>query len=979
MPLWQAQLDAVIGALFVRELGYLLSVRSRPGLRHGIAGIVDKNLPPSADGRFFLTGDTLTLSADEEPGWLHTGWFYNGAPSTSATLPITFTTHDLSVSALFAPKNYQTWRTTNFNHLNEPLGLLDDYNNDAVSAKTVDHDGDGLNNSGEYAFGADPYDDNEARWRPQMALVDVEDVIYPALRYRTNGAPPSNGDTTFVVQLSTNGSTWTDNSTTPTTLEISRLLQPDGSEIVTERTLLPASAFTTLDMRVAWSVTGVAGTPVTPAPLSITTTFPLTAGRVGVAYNVALAGTGGTAPYTWSVSSGALPTGLTLNSDGVLSGIPEAPGTAAFTVQLMDANNISETVETELIIQAFFITTASPLTGGLVGAVYPETTFAATGGTAPYIWSVSSGSLPPGLALSPSGILVGTPTAAGSHTFTVQISDTNSFTATKEFTLTVIQITIDTPSPLPSAVKDVPYVTNFSGTGGTAPTWTVSAGDEPVGLTLSEAGVLSGTPTATITTTSTFTVQITDDAEVVVTKEFSLTVYASYQKPVVNPITFGTTVVGAAFDYTLTATNYPKTFTITGLPKGLKYVPATGVISGRPAVSGVFNVKVKATNTGGVSSIVTAPLVVKALSNNMVGTFTGIIDRNVASNTNLGSRLALTTTINGSFTAKITTGTTSTSASGFLAGSAPQISVTIAGKVLSLSLANDLVSGTYGAAMVDGWRLVWDKKLNPPSNHAGYYSIGLDLADEEDDGVADIPQGSGYATFTVVEAGTLTVAGKTADGQALTSAAFMGPNGEIAVYAGLYANKGTLVGKLMLEEDEDGLFTNNTASGGLTWSKPTTVTKTYATAFGPINLDAYGKYLAPSSKGNIVLGLPDTGNANVVFTDGGLSESVTDPDFTFAYSDENKVTVLANDAQASLVINPASGAVSGKFTLTELTPTPPLVRKNIAFQGQIVRQASGATKAVGYFLLQQKPVGGQPISASPILSGGIAIEQPIAP
>ena len=76
------------------------------------------------------------------------------------------------------------------------------------------------------------------------------------------------------------------------------------------------------------------------------------------------------------------------------------------------------------------------LTNGTAGQAY-SAQLNATGGTSPYTWSVSSGSLPPGLSLSPAGVITGTPTTVGSSTFTVMVSDASSQTTTRNFTLTV--------------------------------------------------------------------------------------------------------------------------------------------------------------------------------------------------------------------------------------------------------------------------------------------------------------------------------------------------------------------------------------------------------------------------------------------------------------------------------------------------------------------------------------------------------------
>jgi hypothetical protein len=174
------------------------------------------------------------------------------------------------------------------------------------------------------------------------------------------------------------------------------------------------------------------------------------------------------------------------------------------------------------------------------------------------------------------------------------------------------------------------------------------------------------------------------------------------------------------------------------------------------------------------------------------------------------------------------------------------------------------------------------------------------------------------------------------------------------------------------------LFAGNKVIGPLTWFKPDTVTKSYPATFGPTNVTAEGGYLAPASKGNVILGLPATGAVNLSFTDGGLSNSITNPDMTFTYTDDNKVILPlalgANPGKVTVTINAATGAVSGTFSLEETAP--PLKRTKVPFLGQVVRLSDGEVKAVGYFLLPQIPSNGQTAANAPSLSGPFSLLQP---
>jgi len=717
---------------------------------------------------------------------------------------------------------------------------------------------------------------------------------------------------------------------------------------------------------------------ITPA---ITTASPLPLAAIGDVYTLTLESIKGSQPYSYTVESGSLPDGLTLASDGIISGMPKTPGTATFTLRVTDTESRFSSREFSLtVVTKPVVTTSSLLAGGTVGTAY-SLALAATDGTAPYSWTISSGDLPPGVSLTSDGALSGLLTAAGSFEFTVKVSDANHLKAQQALTVQVVEspITITSANHLPYGVQGLAYSTTLAAQGGNEPyTWTLASGTLPTGLSLKPHGVLNGTPT--VAGSYRFTALVQDTADITSACTFKIEISAKYLVPVVNVDTLGSTLIGVPYSHAFTASNYPKNYAMSGLPTGLTCVAATGVISGRPLASGTFQVKVRAINPGGSSAIVTMPLVVLARPTTAVGSFTGIISRHATTNANLGSRLTLTTTATGYYTVKVATGTTTQGAVGYMAATAPQISATVGTSLLTLSLdeTTSLISGTHGAATVTGWQSIWNARTRPATHHLGYYSVGIDLADSGDDGALGIPQGSGYATFSVTTAGTLAVAGWTADGQPIVSAGFIGPNGEIAVHTSLYRHLGSISGTLTLAEDVSGLVANNTASGTLTWLKPTTITRTYPTTFGPLNLSVYGKYLAPKSIGSTVLGLPTTGTASLAFADGGLHLAGMDPDIAaFSYSSSYAATLPTfasgnNPAKTTLAINRSTGAISGTFTLAEATP---LLARIVAYRGQIVRPASGNRLAVGYFLLPQIPLVGETIRTSPILSGGALISQ----
>src|SRR5207245_405023 len=181
------------------------------------------------------------------------------------------------------------------------------------------------------------------------------------------------------------------------------------------------------------------------ATLSITTTS-LPQATTSVAYSTTLQATGGAAPYTWSVSSGSLPTGLSLSTTaGTIFGTPTQSGTFSFTAQVMDsANNTAQKLLSIVISAALSITTTSlpPATTGISYSVVLQ----ATGGSPGYTWSITSGSLPTGLSLLAStGQITGIPTTVGTSNLTVQANDSSNppETAAKPLTLALSSPTVD--------------------------------------------------------------------------------------------------------------------------------------------------------------------------------------------------------------------------------------------------------------------------------------------------------------------------------------------------------------------------------------------------------------------------------------------------------------------------------------------------------------------------------------------------------
>jgi len=240
----------------------------------------------------------------------------------------------------------------------------------------------------------------------------------------------------------------------------------------------------------------------------------LPTGAVGVLYSQTISATGGTAPYTFAVPPSSLPPGLTLTSSGLLSGTPTTTGTWIFTITATDANGC-------MGFRAYTITIApcQPLTilpatlpNATLGSHYSQT-IVETNGTAPYIFGVTVGTLPAGLTLTSAGVLAGTPTTAGTSTFTIRGTDAKGCFAELSYTILVNllpcpPITVS-PATLPSPILGVPYSQTISSNGTAPNTFAVTAGSLPPGFTLDlNTGLLSGT--LTTPGTSIFTITATD-------------------------------------------------------------------------------------------------------------------------------------------------------------------------------------------------------------------------------------------------------------------------------------------------------------------------------------------------------------------------------------------------------------------------------------------------------------------------------------
>ncbi|OQP77188.1 hemagglutinin [Xanthomonas phaseoli pv. syngonii LMG 9055] len=336
----------------------------------------------------------------------------------------------------------------------------------------------------------------------------------------------------------------------------------------------------------------------------------------GSAYSQTLTASGGTAAYTYAITSGALPAGITLASNGTLSGTATLEGTFNFTVRATDANSFTGTQAYSLTVAGpNLVLPASTLPAGTAGQAYAAAVAPATGGTAPYSYAVTAGALPGGVVLdAATGGLSGTPTVSGTFTFTLTVTDSTpspAAQASRSYALTVNAATLVLGQPtLPAAVRGTAYSQVLTASGGIAPyRYSIASGTLPAGLTLASDGTLSGTPT--VQGTSSFTIAVADAGNATATQAYTFTVNDAAPVAVAD---VAATMTDTAVTAAVTAND---TGSITAIAIASAPTNGTAVVSGLEVVytpnagfTGTDVLSYTATGAGGTSAAVTLTITV---------------------------------------------------------------------------------------------------------------------------------------------------------------------------------------------------------------------------------------------------------------------------------------------------------------------------------------------------------------------------------
>lgn len=432
-------------------------------------------------------------------------------------------------------------------------------------------------------------------------------TVNSALDVSTTALPGAQVGVSYSAALQATGGTpgylWSlQSGSLPAGLSLSGAGVLSGTPTTSGKTSLVVKV--TEERRPTESQTAVLLLTIAPPALRVTSAS-LAEGQQGKAYAASLQVQGGTPGYLWSVASGSLPTGLNLSAAGTITGTPTTSGIASFTVQVTDSGSPAQSQRVPLTLTVDpppLAIESSNVPSARVGATYTAT-LQANGGTPGYSWTVVSGRLPAGLSLSSAGAISGTPTAAGSSSFSAMVTDSSrpALSQVAVLSLTVAAPILAIPSTaLTGGQCGTSYSASLTATGGTPGyTWTVASGNLPAGLSLSRTGVISGTPTAA--GTSGFAVQVTDAGSPAQIQTASLSLTVAPPTLTIGAASFANGQSGTAYTASLLALGGTPGYTWTlqsgSLPAGLS-LSSAGAISGTPTSAGISSFTVAVADSG---------------------------------------------------------------------------------------------------------------------------------------------------------------------------------------------------------------------------------------------------------------------------------------------------------------------------------------------------------------------------------------------
>jgi hypothetical protein len=358
---------------------------------------------------------------------------------------------------------------------------------------------------------------------------------------------------------------------------------------------------------------------------SLVSTSPIPAATQGQPYSFQFTSAGGISPVSWGATS--IPSGLALSNSGLLSGTPTGTGTTSISVTATDSclpSNQTANGSFSLTVNAapvpVAIATTSPLAGATQGVAY-NVQMAASGGTPPYIWSITAGSLPAGLTLSSGGVISGTPTTIGTSTPTIKVADSLGANASGSFSITVscTSLSIATAA-LPSGTQNSPYSFQMTKSGGIGSvSWSLFAGSFPTGVSIAAGGLISGTPS--VSGAFSPQIRVTDSCSTpqTATTTFPLTINPSPVPLQITTSSLPAATQNQAYSVTLAAAGGTPpygswTVTVGTLPTGLTLSSSTGVISGTPTGTGTSSFTLRVSDSVAATATQALSITVNAVT-----------------------------------------------------------------------------------------------------------------------------------------------------------------------------------------------------------------------------------------------------------------------------------------------------------------------------------------------------------------------------
>ncbi|HEU4819463.1 beta strand repeat-containing protein, partial [Janthinobacterium sp.] len=443
-------------------------------------------------------------------------------------------------------------------------------------------------------------------------------------------------------------------------------------------------------------------------------------------------------------------TGLVNNGTGIATYINNGDGALSDSFVLLDEDSQTMTFTvTVLPAAAAFTVSPGSLTAPVIGVPYSQA-MSASGGVAPYTYALDSGTLPPGITVSSSGVISGTVTATGAYVFAIKVTDSTSgtpLTVTKNYSVSIAVPTLSiTPTTLTAGGVSAPYSQQLSTSGGTAPyTYVVESGALPPGVTLSSSGLLSGTPSAI--NTYNFVIKSTDvtggNGPYNTSRSYSMVINAQ-PPPTITGVSPASGPTAGGTSVTITGTGFTG---VTALKfganngVGVTVVNSTTMTATSPAGSaGTVNVTVTA--TGGTSATGAA------------NQFTYIPAPTVTSISPTAGPSAggTTVTITGTgFTGATAVTFGATAASGFTVNSATQITATAPAGTGTVDVRVTTTGGTSATSAADQYTFVASPTVTSISPTAGPAAGGTTVT----------ITGTGFASTTAVTFGATAATGFT--------------------------------------------------------------------------------------------------------------------------------------------------------------------------------------------------------------------------